>query len=109
MSHLSIFRIFRKSFSSFSNINEVLSGDREKESIIRIRYKNLSLAITDCHHSARLMMPIGEPWDGFFYPTLILPIDSYILNNELIRACVLIKLTMVGGVISVICLLSLLC
>ena len=40
-----------------------------KESIIFVRMgsKNLSLAITDCHHSASLLMPMGDPRDGFFY------------------------------------------
>ena len=32
--------------------------------------------ITDFHHSASLVMPIGDPRDGFFYPTLRLMIDS---------------------------------
>ena len=36
------------------------------------------LAITDCHHSACLVMPIGGPRDGFFHPTLTLIIDFYI-------------------------------
>ena len=34
--------------------------------------------ITDCHHSASLVMPIGDPRDSKFYPTLTLMIDSYI-------------------------------
>ena len=46
--------------------------------------KNLSLAITVCHHSASLVMPIGDPWDGFFYPTLTIMIDSYI---HILRWC----------------------
>ena len=33
--------------------------------------------ITICHHSASLVMAIGDPWDGLFYPTLTLMIDSY--------------------------------
>ena len=40
--------------------------------------KNLSLTITVCHHSASLVMPIGDARDGFFYPTLTLIMDSYI-------------------------------
>ena len=34
--------------------------------------KKLSPVITICRHSASLVhvMPIGDPWDGFFYPTL---------------------------------------
>ena len=28
--------------------------------------ENLSLTITACHHSASLVMPIGDPWDDFF-------------------------------------------
>ena len=56
----------------------VLSGEQEIESIIRVRVgkTNPSLMITDCHNSASLMMPIGDPRDGFFYPTLTLIIDS---------------------------------
>ena len=34
MSHLSVLKAFLK---FFSNINEVLSGEQEKESIIRVR------------------------------------------------------------------------
>ena len=37
MSHLSVLRTFWTAFSSFSNINKVLSGEQEKESIIRVR------------------------------------------------------------------------
>ena len=33
---------------------------------------NAPLAITICHHSASLVMPIGDPRDKFFYPTLTL-------------------------------------
>ena len=39
--------------------------------------------ITDCHHAASLVMPIGDPRDGFFYPTLILMIDTYNLEKYL--------------------------
>ena len=39
--------------------------------------KNPSLAITVCHQSASLVMPIGDPRDGFFYPTLSLMLDTY--------------------------------
>ena len=42
--------------------------------------KNPSLVITVCHHSASLVMPIGDPRDGFFYPTLTLMMDTYILS-----------------------------
>ena len=38
--------------------------------------ENPSLVITVCHHSASPVMPIGDPRDGFFYPTLTLMIDS---------------------------------
>ena len=56
------------------------SGEQEKLSIIRVSvgYKNLSLGITVCHHSANLVMPNGDPRDGFLYPTLTLMVDSYI-------------------------------
>ena len=33
--------------------------------------------VTVCHHSASLVMPISDPRDRFFYPTLTLLIDSY--------------------------------
>ena len=39
--------------------------------------ENPTLAITVCHHSASLVMPIGDPRDGFFYPTPTLMMDSY--------------------------------
>ena len=29
--------------------------------------ENLSLGITVCHHSASLLMPNGDPLDGFFH------------------------------------------
>ena len=46
-------------------LDAVHSGEQEKESIICVRmgWKNPSLAITVCHHSAGLMMPIGDPRD----------------------------------------------
>ena len=47
--------------------------------------ENLSLLITVCHHSASLVMPIGDPRAGLFYPTLILMMDSYILTKVTIR------------------------
>ena len=57
---------------------EIVDDEQEKESIIRMRMgkKNLSLSITDCHHSASLVMPIRDPQADFFYPTLTLMIDS---------------------------------
>ena len=36
MSNLNVFRIFSKSFPRFSSINEVLSGEQEKVSIISV-------------------------------------------------------------------------
>ena len=39
--------------------------------------ENPSLVITVCHHSASLVMPVNDPQDGFFYPSLTLMIDSY--------------------------------
>ena len=43
---------------------------------------NPFLGITICHHSASLVMPNGDPQDGFYYPTLALIIDSYNLGTE---------------------------
>ena len=48
--------------------------------------ENPSLGITVCHHSAILVMPNGDPRDGFFYPTLRHMINSYTL---LIAECAL--------------------
>ena len=39
-----------------------------------------SFRITNCHHSACLLMPNDDPQDEFFYPTLTLMINS---NNIL--------------------------
>ena len=50
--------------------NAVCNGEHKNESIIRVRmgYKNPSLTITVCHHSASLVMPNGDPGDGFSIP-----------------------------------------
>ena len=76
---------FLEDFFMFSNINEVFSGEQEKESLIHMKmgYKNPSLVITVCRHSASLVMPISDPLDGFFYPTLTLMMDSYNLLVEM--------------------------
>ena len=34
-----------------------------------------------CHHLASLLIPSGDPRDGFFYPSLTLKIHSYILMD----------------------------
>ena len=47
-----------------------------------VRKKYPSLAITDCHHSASLVMPISDPRDGIFYPTLTLMMNSYNLLHQ---------------------------
>ena len=57
--------------------NVVFSGEQEKDIRLRMGWKNPSLAITDCHHSASLVMPIVDPRDGLFYPTLTHMKDSY--------------------------------
>ena len=61
----------------FKYKNAVFNGEQEKEFIIRVRmgWENPSIAITVCHHSARLVMPNSDPQDGFFCP-----IDSYITS-----------------------------
>ena len=43
--------------------NAVFNGEQEKESIISVRMGciNLSFVITVSHHSASLVMPIGDP------------------------------------------------
>ena len=42
--------------------------------------ENPSLGITVCIHAASLVITNGDPRDGFFYPTLTLMIDSYIIT-----------------------------
>ena len=49
------------------------SGGQEKESIIRVRVR---------YNNPSLVMPNGDPQDRFFYPTLILMIDSYKLSTQ---------------------------
>ena len=39
--------------------------------------KNPPLVITVYHYLARFVLPIGDPRDGFFFPTLKLIMDSY--------------------------------
>ena len=41
------------------------------------------------HSSASLVIPIGDPWDGFFYPTLTLRIDTIILAHQIGNSTVL--------------------
>ena len=59
---------------------DVLNGVKEKLSRIYVGLwqKNQTLVITVCRQSASLVMPMGDPRDGFFYPTLTLMMDPYI-------------------------------
>ena len=41
------------------------------------------IAITVCHHPTSLVVPFGDPQDGFFYPILTLMMDSYKLTQGL--------------------------
>ena len=50
--------------------NSGFSGSLFMVSNIKCGTYNAQLAITVCHHSASLVMPIGDPRDEFFYPTL---------------------------------------
>ena len=52
----------------------------ESISRVMVGWENPSLVITICQHSTSLVMPIGDLRDGFFYPTLTLLMDSYILR-----------------------------
>ena len=42
----------------------------------------MSLVITVRHQSASLVIPIGDPRDRFFYPALILMMDSKTLPYD---------------------------
>ena len=67
---ISVYSAFSGSiFQIFSKINEVNSGEEKRlihNSCEDGIEKNPSLAITDCHHSACLVMPIGDPRYRFF-------------------------------------------
>ena len=45
-----------------------------------------SLVNTVCHPSASLVMPIGDPRDGVFYPSLALMMDSYFMEIQFINS-----------------------
>ena len=47
------------------------------------RVETSTLGITVCHHSASLIMQIGDPRDRFFYPNLTLMVDSYRILNQI--------------------------
>ena len=80
-SDINIFRISAYSGTSGSLFQCVFYSEQEKESIcVRMGLKNLPLTISLCHHSASLVMPIGDPQDRFFYPTLTLMMDSFTLS-----------------------------
>ena len=53
--------------SLFKYETMLLNGEQEKESIICVRMgsKNVSLAITDCPHSASLVVPNPHTQDRF--------------------------------------------
>ena len=82
ISHLSIFRIFWKPFSCFSNIkcSTLWLASKRIHYLSEDGIENLSLVITVSHHSVSLVMPIGDPRDRFIYPTRTLMMDSYILG-----------------------------
>ena len=42
--------------------------------------------ITVCHHSASLVMPIGDPRNRFFYPILTHMMDSYYPVQYVLKA-----------------------
>ena len=51
--------------------SESVNGEQEKESNVRMGSKISSIVTTVCHHLASLVMPNGDLWDGFSYPTLL--------------------------------------
>ena len=73
------FRIILKIFFIFFQYIMCFLGMSKKNPLFVWRWdgKNLSIAITYCHHLASLVMPIGHPWERFFYPTRTLMMDSY--------------------------------
>ena len=52
-------------------------------SIIRVwmGLNNTSLTITICHNSVSFVMPVGDHWDVFFYPTHKLIRDYIFVHN----------------------------
>ena len=74
---------------SFSNIEKRYLMVSKKNNPLFVSgwdRKNPSLGIIVCHHLASLVMPNGDPQDGFFYATLTLMIDSYNLTE--ISVCI---------------------
>ena len=69
MSHSSVFSFSGTFGSLFQNKNMELNGEQEKELIICVRPVGKSESWDLCHHSASLVMPNGDSWDGFSIPT----------------------------------------
>ena len=59
-----------------------MKGVQEKDSIMGVmdRQINSSLEIAVWHHSASLMMPDNDPWDGFFYTPMKGPYNPTCLS-----------------------------
>ena len=76
--HLSVLRDFCK---LILNINKKKQWCARKRIHYSYEGRYPSLGITVCHHSASLVMPNCDPRDGFFYPTLTLVMDYYIVTR----------------------------
>ena len=58
----------------------LLVNKKKNHLLVRGWDRKMSLMITVCHHLASLVMPISNPRHRFFYTTLTLMVDSYILG-----------------------------
>ena len=79
--------VSNKSDCIIKNPHSEMKGLQEKESImgVRDRYINPSLEIAVWHHSASLVMPDSDYWNGFFYLSLT-PMIYTIYPYELFSA-----------------------
>ena len=60
----------------------MVSKEKKSSFCVRGGWKNPSVAITVCHHSASLVMPKGDPQDVFFYPVFTLMMYSYNIKRS---------------------------
>ena len=78
--------------SSFNIVSHRIQGNLETQSKRKgIHYlcegglEKSVPRITVCHHSASLLMPNGDPWDGFFYLTFTIMIRCQVPDKKLER------------------------
>ena len=96
MSHLIVLALFMffqykmRYLEASKKKNQKKKKKRKERKIIHLSCEDgieqSSLVNTVCHHSAGLVMPIGDPRDGVFYPSLALMMDSYFMEIQFINS-----------------------